>query len=70
MLQRTLPAGIIVPPNWSAKVEYNYLGLDDRTFTVPGSSFLAGDTFIQSSRSVQMLKVAVDYRLNWGDYRY
>src|SRR5947207_779172 len=32
--------------NWSAKVEYNYLGLDDRTFTVPaGSPFLAGDTF-------------------------
>src|SRR5262249_23845807 len=22
-------------PNWSAKVEYNYLGLDDRTFIVP-----------------------------------
>jgi outer membrane immunogenic protein len=25
-------------PNWSAKVEYNYLGLDDRTFTVPAGS--------------------------------
>jgi outer membrane immunogenic protein len=56
-------------PSWSAKVEYNYLGLDDRTFTVPpGSSFLAGDTFTQSNRSVQMLKVGVNYRLNWGGY--
>src|SRR5260221_10758086 len=40
-------------PNWSAKVEYNYLGLDDRTFTVPaGSPFLAGDTFTQSNRNI------------------
>jgi outer membrane immunogenic protein len=55
--------------NWSAKVEYNYLGLDDRTFSVPaGSAFLAGDTFTQSNRSVQMLKVGVNYRLNWGGY--
>jgi hypothetical protein len=44
-------------PNWSAKVEYNYLRLDDRTFTVPaGSSFLAGDTFTQSNRNIQMVR--------------
>ena len=35
-------------PNWSAKVEYNYLGLDDRTFIVPaGSPFLAGDSWLR-----------------------
>src|SRR5437870_7255334 len=58
-------------PNWSAKVEYNYLGLDDRTFTVPaGFPFLAGDTFTQSNRNVQMLKVGINYRFNWSGYRY
>jgi outer membrane immunogenic protein len=58
-------------PNWSAKVEYNYLGLDDRTFVVPaGSPFLAGDTFTQSNRNIQMLKVGINYRFNWSSYRY
>jgi outer membrane immunogenic protein len=54
-------------PNWSAKVEYNYLGLDDRTFTVPvGSPFLAGDTFTQNNRNVQMVKVGINYLFNWS----
>jgi outer membrane immunogenic protein len=58
-------------PNWSAKVEYNYLGLDDRTFTVPvGSPFLAGDTFTQSNRNVQMVKAGINYRFNWSGYPY
>src|SRR5262247_2673054 len=52
-------------PNWSAKVEYNYLGLGDRTFTVPaGSPFLASDTFTQSNRSIQMVKVGINYLFN------
>jgi hypothetical protein len=52
-------------PNWSAKVEYNYLGLGDRTFTVPaGSPFLASDTFNQSNRSIQMMKVGINYLFN------
>ena len=59
-------------PNWSAKVEYNYLALDDGTFTIPaGSPFLPGDTFTQSNRNVQMLKVGINYLFNWGSgYRY
>ena len=56
--------------NWSAKVEYDYLALDDRTFCGPaGSPFLAGDTFTQSNRNVQMLKVGANYRFNWSGYR-
>src|SRR5215469_17836746 len=52
-------------PNWSAKVEYDFLGLDDRTFTVPaGSPFLAADTFTQSNRSIQMVKVGINYLFN------
>jgi outer membrane immunogenic protein len=57
--------------NWSAKVEYTYLGLDDRTFTVPaGFPFLAGDTFTQINRNVQMVKVGINYRFNLDGYRY
>jgi len=55
-------------PNWSAKVEYNYLGLEDRTFTVPaGSPFLAGDTFTRN-RNIQMVKVGINYLFNWSRY--
>src|SRR5262245_18511903 len=50
-------------PNWSAKLEYDYLGLDSRTFTVP-AGFLAGDTFTQNNRNIQMLKVGVNYLFN------
>src|SRR5499427_5078419 len=59
-------------PNWSAKVEYNYLGLDDRTFIVPAGvpGFLPGDTFTQSNRNIQMVKVGVNYLFNWSSYRY
>jgi outer membrane immunogenic protein len=52
-------------PNWSAKVEYDFLGLDSRTFTVP-AGFLAGDTFTHSNRDIQMLKVGVNYLFNWS----
>jgi len=54
-------------PNWSAKVEYNYLGLEDRTFTVPaGSPFFPGNTFTRGDRNVQMVKAGINYRFNWG----
>jgi len=53
-------------PNWSAKVEYNYLGLDSRTFTFPaGSLFLVGDSFIERNRDIQMVKVGINYLFNW-----
>jgi opacity protein-like surface antigen len=59
-------------PNWSAKVEYNYLGLDDRTFIVPAGvpGFLPGDTFTQSNRNIQTVKVGINYLFNWSGYRY
>jgi outer membrane immunogenic protein len=58
-------------PNWSAKVEYNFLGLDDRTFIAPGGfGRLAGDTFFVTNRDIQMVKVGVNYRFNWSGYGY
>jgi outer membrane immunogenic protein len=49
------------------KLEYDYLGLGNRTFFVPATSpFLAGDTFTSNNRNVQMVKVGVNYLFNWG----
>jgi hypothetical protein len=31
---------------------------------------LAGDTFTQSNRNIQMLKVGINYRFNWSNYTY
>jgi OmpA family protein len=46
--------------NWTAKIEYDYIGLSGRTFVVPGTVIpaLAGDT-ITSNHNVQMLKSRV-----------
>ena len=53
--------------NWSAKVEYDYLGLTNRTFTVAaGSPFLVNDTFTTGNRNIQMVKVGINYLFNWG----
>ena len=41
-------------PNWSAKIEYDYLGLANRTFTLPPGGFLPGDTFTTGNPSIQM----------------
>jgi outer membrane immunogenic protein len=55
--------------NASMKVEYDYLRLSGRTFTVPvGSLFLAGDTFTTGGNNVQMLMVGLNYRFTWGGY--
>jgi outer membrane immunogenic protein len=53
--------------NWTVKLEYDYLGLGSRTFTVPGTVIpaLAGDT-ITSNHNVQMVKLGVNYLFNWG----
>jgi len=48
-------------PNWSVKIEYDYLGLDNQTFTAPAGTFLAGDTFTTSKSNVQMVKVGANY---------
>ena len=54
-------------PNWSVKVEYDYLGLGNRTFFIPaGAPLLAGDTFTSNNRNVQMLKFGINYLFNWG----
>jgi outer membrane immunogenic protein len=53
--------------NWTAKIEYDYIGLSGRTFVVPGVLVpaLAGDT-ITSNHNVQMVKFGINYLFNWG----
>jgi outer membrane immunogenic protein len=50
--------------NWTAKVEYDYVGLSNYSFTVPAGFVLAGDTFSTSSRNVQMVTVGINYLFN------
>lgn len=53
--------------NWTVRLEYNYLGLGNRTAVIPATApLLAGDTFISSNRNVQMVKVGVNYLFNSG----
>jgi len=53
--------------NWSAKFEYDYIGLGGRSFTLPGIIIpaLAGDT-ITSDHNVQLIKLGINYRFGWG----
>ena len=53
--------------NWSAKVEYDYLGLNSWSFN--GVLLFPNDTFTVS-RNIQTLKVGLNYRFNWGGYGY
>jgi outer membrane immunogenic protein len=53
-------------PNWTARIEYDFLGLNNQTFTVPaGAPFLAGDVITTTNRDVQTLTVGLNYLFNW-----
>lgn len=53
--------------NWTVKLEYDYLGLENRTFVIPAAApFLAGDTFTSNNRNVQKVTVGFNYLFNWG----
>jgi outer membrane immunogenic protein len=54
-----------ITDHWTAKLEYDYMGLSNASYAVPaGAPFLAGDTFGSSGRSVQMLTAGVNYLFN------
>jgi outer membrane immunogenic protein len=55
-------------PNWTVRAEYDFLGLSNRSFTLPATfpvAALAGDTFTTHDRDVQMFTVGVNYLFNW-----
>jgi outer membrane immunogenic protein len=54
--------------NWSAKFEYDFIGLGSRSFVLPGTVIpaLAGDTITSDHNNVQLVKLGINYRFNWG----
>jgi outer membrane immunogenic protein len=54
-------------PNWTAKVEYDFLGLTNSSFTVPAgvAGFPNGDIITTNNRDIQMLTVGFNYLFNW-----
>ena len=53
-------------PNWTAKIEYDFLGLKNQTFAVPATLFSNPDVISINNRDVQTLTVGVNYLFNWG----
>jgi outer membrane immunogenic protein len=57
--------------NWSVRLEYDYLGLNNQSFVIPATfpvAALAGDTFSTRNRDIQMATVGLNYHFNWGGY--
>ena len=53
-------------PNWTAKIEYDFLGLNNSSLTVPvGTPIIGGDVITVTNRDVQTLTVGVNYLFNW-----
>jgi outer membrane immunogenic protein len=50
--------------NWSARVEYDYVGLNNPTFTIPASvgGLPAVDQFTGNNRFIQLVNAGVNYR--------
>jgi outer membrane immunogenic protein len=54
--------------NWSARAEYDFIGLQNRSITVAGGPF-AGDTINLNNRNISLLTAGVNYRFGpgwWG----
>jgi outer membrane immunogenic protein len=69
----TLGAGVewAFFPNWSARLEYDYIGLNSQTFTIPAPGFgglPAGDQFTSQNRNFQMVNVGVNYKFSSFPY--
>jgi len=54
-------------PNWTAKVEYDFLGLSNTSFAVPAGApgLPTGYTVSTNNRDIQMLTVGFNYLFNW-----
>jgi outer membrane immunogenic protein len=54
--------------NWSARIEYDFVGLNSRTFTLANSigGLPAGDQFTSSNRNIQLVNVGINYKFAPG----
>ncbi len=49
--------------NWSMRAEYDYIGLNNQSFTAaPGPTTFGGDVVTYSDRSISMMTLAVNYK--------
>ncbi len=48
--------------SWSARAEYDYIGLTNQTFTIPAGNTLAGDQFTFNNRNIQMFTAGINYK--------
>jgi outer membrane immunogenic protein len=50
--------------NWSARIEYNFVGLNGQTFTLPSSvgGLPAGDQFTGNNRDIQLVNAGINYK--------
>jgi outer membrane immunogenic protein len=56
--------------NWSARLEYDFIGLNSQTFTIPAPGFaglVAGDQFTGQNRNFQMV-IGINYKFNSYPY--
>ena len=52
--------------NWSARVEYDYIGLNGATYGTPaGFVSFPSDTFTGSNRNIQMVTLGINYKFGW-----
>ena len=54
-------------PNWTAKIEYNYIGLNNTTFSTPVNTagIPVGDTFNISNRNISLVQIGMNYKFGW-----
>jgi outer membrane immunogenic protein len=54
-------------PNWTSRIEYDFLGLNNQSFTVPAGvvSSSGDDVITTTNRDVQTLTVGINYLFNW-----
>ena len=49
--------------NWSARAEYDFIGLQNRSYTVaPGTPAFGGDTINVNNRNIQLVTAGVNYK--------
>jgi outer membrane immunogenic protein len=53
--------------NWSARAEWDYIRLQNQTFTVAATApFFANDSIAINNRSINMFTAGVNYKFGWG----
>jgi outer membrane immunogenic protein len=52
--------------NWSARAEYDYIGLQNQSLTVPPGGPFGGDTITVNNRAISMFTAGVNYKFGGG----